>query len=293
PHTKIYKESLLKEIANLRRDNSRLQTLNQEAYSAASDLQERHQGLQDSHFWQKIILDTIGRNGHDREIIQKLRGGDTAESIAAWLRDQHPIQPHIQRLPDGGHGLLEIVEGFEESLRRDDGSRRGKESDTPQVRWTSVSSSQTLLGHLFDLYFTWVQPVHMLFSENDFRESYETNDETYCSSALVNAICAMACHLMDPRDTDGEEDIEKLTNGFMNQARHEVKPQNYMSLCSVQALAVMYLADLSSGKARSATGYLRASVEFLKAAELDGQSPRAREISLWGIQTLNTYELWS
>ncbi|KAL8934880.1 MAG: hypothetical protein Q9216_005689 [Gyalolechia sp. 2 TL-2023] len=128
----------------------------------------------------------------------------------------------------------------------------------------------------------------MLFSESDFRESYETHNETYCSSALVNAICAMACHLIDQRDTDGEGDIETLSTGFMNQARHEVQPRNYMTLCSVQALAVMYLAELSSGKARSATGYLRASVEFLKVAELDGQSPKAREISLWGIQTLNT-----
>ncbi|KAL9002916.1 MAG: hypothetical protein Q9188_004189 [Gyalolechia gomerana] len=286
--SKIHKESLLAEIANLRRDNTRLQTLNEEVSSAASDLQERAQGLQDSHDWQKIVLDTIGRNGHDREIIKRLRCGETPQVIAGWLTQQHPIQPHMHRVPGGTHGLIEIVTAFEESLRSDDGYRLSKESDTLQIGWTSVSSSQTLLGHLFDLYFTWVHPTHMLFSETDFRESYETNDETYCSSALVNAICAMACHLMDQKDTDGEGDIETLGTGFMNQARQGVQPQNYMTLCSVQALAVMYLAELSSGKARSATGYLRASVEFLKVAELDGQSPKAREISLWGIQTLNT-----
>lgn len=193
-------------------------------------------------------------------------------------------------VPAGEHSLLDIVDAFEEQLRREDGRGRGKALDTLQFEWTAVSSSQTLLGHLFDLYFTWVHPLHMLFSENDFRDSYTNNDETYCSSALVNAICSMACHLMDPNDTDGDVDVDKLANGFMNQARQEVKPQNYTYLTSVQALAVMYLADLSSGKARSATGYLRASVEFLKAAELDGQSSKAREISLWGIQTLNTYE---
>lgn len=288
PHTKIHKESLLEEIADLRRDNTRLQTLNEEVSSAASNLQERTQDLEDSHHWQRIVLETIGRNGHDREIIKRLRAGETTQAIANWLTQQQPIRPHMSRVEDSTHGLIELVSAFEESLRRDDGYRQSKEADTLQTGWTTVSSSQTLLGHLFDLYFTWVHPVHMLFSEPDFRHSYETNSDTYCSSALVNAICAMACHLIDQKDTDGEGDIETLSNGFMNQARKGLRPENYLALCSVQALAVMYLAELSSGKARNAMGYLRASVEFIKAAELDGQSPRAREISLWGIQTLNT-----
>ncbi|KAL8923039.1 MAG: hypothetical protein Q9208_004851 [Pyrenodesmia sp. 3 TL-2023] len=288
PHTKTHKESLLREIASLRKDNTRLRTVNEEVTLAAGDLKQKNEGLQLVHDWQRIILETIGKNGHDREIIKKLRAGEPAQAIADWLCEQNPIQHQMHVVPPGERSLLDIVDAFEEQLRRDDGRGRGKGSDTLHWGWTTVSLSQTLLGHLFDLYFTWVHPVHMLFSENDFRDSYTNNDETYCSSALVNAICAMACHLMDPNDTDTDVDIDKLMTGFMNQARQEVRPQNYMHLTSVQALAVMYLADLSSGKARSATGYLRASVEFLKAAELDGQSAKAREISLWGIQTLNT-----
>ncbi|KAL8758085.1 MAG: hypothetical protein Q9184_004029 [Pyrenodesmia sp. 2 TL-2023] len=289
PHTKTHKESLLREIASLRKDNTRLRTVNEEVVHAAGDLKQQNEGLQLIHDWQRIILETIGKNGHDREIIKKLRAGEPAQSIADWLCEQNPIQHQMHVVPPGDRSLLDIVDAFEEQLRRDDGRGREKGSDTLHWGWTKISLSQTLLGHLFDLYFTWVHPVHMLFSENDFRDSYTNNDETYCSSALVNAICAMACHLMDPNDTDTDVDIDKLMNGFMNQARQEVRPQNYMHLTSVQALAVMYLADLSSGRARSAIGYLRASVEFLKAAELDGQSPKAREISLWGIQTLNTY----
>ena len=191
-------------------------------------------------------------------------------------------------MPPSDHSLLDIVDAFEHHFHREDGLGRDKKSDTMRIRWTEVTASKTLLGHLFDLYFTWVHPVHMLFSEVDFKESFRTNSETYCSPALVNAICAMACHLLDAHDIDDEVDVDTLAKGFMDQARHEVLPKNYTLLTSVQALAIMYLADLSSGRARSATGYLRASVEFLKAAELDGQSLAAREISLWGIQTLNT-----
>ncbi|KAL8966860.1 MAG: hypothetical protein Q9183_003180 [Haloplaca sp. 2 TL-2023] len=283
------KESLLKEIANLRRDNTRLQTINEQVSSDAADLQQQHQGLQDSHNWQQIVLDEIGRNGHDREIIRKLRAGETSEAIARWLCEQEPISHNMHIIPPDERSLLDIVSAFEHHYRRQDGLGHGKDSDTFRYKWTQVTSSRTLLGHLFDLYFTWVHPVHMLFSELAFKESFRTNDSTYCSPALVNAICAMACHLVDKGDLEGDiDDVSTLGNGFMNQARREVLPQNYTQMTSVQALAVMYLSDLSAGKARSAIGYLRASAEFLKAAEVDGQSAEAREITLWGIQTLNT-----
>ncbi|KAL8945758.1 MAG: hypothetical protein Q9222_007747 [Ikaeria aurantiellina] len=289
PHTKTHKETLLLEIANLRRDNTRLQTLNEEVSSAADDLQQRNQGLLDSQEWQQIILDEIGRNGHDREIIRKLRRGQSSESIAIWLTQQQPISRSLEIVPPEDRSLLDIVAAFEQHYREEAGIGHEKQQDIPRTDWTSVTSSPTLLGHLFDLYFTWVHPVHMLFSELDFRRSFESSDETYCSSALVNAICAMACHLIDGDEEYVKDlDVDALATGFMNQARHEVRPQDYTRLTSVQALAIMYLADLSAGRARSATGYLRAAVEFLRAANLDGQSSEARELSSWGIQTLNT-----
>ncbi|KAL8666105.1 MAG: hypothetical protein Q9168_007553 [Polycauliona sp. 1 TL-2023] len=288
PHTKTRRELLLQEIANLKRDNSRLKSINKEVVSDASDLREQHQGLQDLHDWQQIILDILGRNGHDRDIIQKLRAGENSEKIARWLCQQQPILNQLHIVPPEERSLLDIVGAFEHHYRREDGLGVDQSLDMMRLRWTEVTGSQTLLGHLFDLYFTWVHPIHMLFSEIDFKESFRTNSDTYCSPALVNAICAMACHMLDSKDIEEDVDVDTLVQAFMNQARHEVLPQNYTLLTSVQALAVMYLADLSSGKARSATGYLRAAVEFLKATELDGQSPAAREISSWGIQTLNT-----
>ena len=281
----------MREISFLRGDNTRLADRNRETEVAAIDLQQRHLGLQSSYDWQKIILDTIGSNGHDREIIKKLRGGESVQSIADWLCQQHPISTNLDRVPLPQRSLVEIVKGFEQQYRVESGLDLREDLDTLPVKWTRVSSSRTLIDHLFDLYFTWVHPVHMLFSELDFKESFRNSDETYCSISLVNAVCAMACHLLDGSDLDGndEVDVSTLSDGFMNQAKKNVVPNYYTRLTSVQTLAVMYLVDLSSGRARSATGYLRASVEFLKAAELDGQSAEAREISLWGIQTLNTY----
>jgi hypothetical protein len=60
-------------------------------------------------------------------------------------------------------------------------------------------------------------------------------------------------------------------------------------MTSIQSFAIMYLVELSSGKARSAVGYLRSAVENLKASSGPQQSDEAKETTFWGIQTLNTY----
>ncbi|KAL9579403.1 MAG: hypothetical protein Q9203_006712 [Teloschistes exilis] len=288
PHTKTHKEFLLREIANLRKDNTRLKSINEQVSEDASDLQQRYHDLQASQQWQQIILNEIGSNGHDREIIRKLRAGETSEQIARWLSEQIPISRNMHMIPPDERSLLDIVDAFELHYRTEQ-RQRGQGSDATKCQWTKVSTSQTLLNHLFSLYFTWVHPIHMLFSETAFKESFDTCDDTYCCPSLVNAVCAMACHLMNTDDVDDEiDDVATLANGFMNQARREVIPAKGMPLTSVQALAVMYLAELSNGKARSACGYLRACTEYLKVIDLDEQSFDAREITLCGIQTLNT-----
>lgn len=288
PHTKTHKEFLLQEIANLRKDNTRLRSINEQVSEDASDLQQKYQDLQTSQQWQQIILNEIGSNGHDREIIRKLRLGETSEKIARWLSEQDPISRNMHMIPPDEYSLLDIVHAFELHYRMEEG-QHGQGSDTVDCQWTQVSSSLTLLNHLFNLYFTWVHPIHMLFSEIAFKQSFDNSDNTYCSSALVNAVCAMACRLVNAGDVDEEtDDVATLANGFMNQARREVLPAKGMPLTSVQALAVMYLAELSNGKARNAIGYLRTCTEYLKVIDLDGQSFDAREITLCGIQTLNT-----
>ena len=132
----------------------------------------------------------------------------------------------------------------------------------------------------------------MLFSELDFKYSFRINDTSYCSRPLVNAVCAMACHLLEnegARMPDGNtQEAATLREGFMNEARRQLTPANYKDLTSVQAFAVMHLVDFSAGKARSAVGYLRSAVENVTTAT-GNQSLEAREITAWGINTLNTY----
>lgn len=163
--------------------------------------------------------------------------------------------------------------------------------DASSMQWTKVSSSPRLIKHLLELYFTWVHPLHMLFSELDFRQDFRMHRQTYCSSSLVNAICAMSCHLLDSEVGDeaiGHGDASTLREGFMDEARASLTVDNFRQMTSIQTFAIMYLVDLSSGKARSAAGYLRSAVDNLKLNSGNQQSDEAMELSWWAIQSLNT-----
>ena len=254
----------------------------------ATILQDQNKDLQETSDLQTMILDTISHNGHEQEIVKRLRAGDSYHSIADWLYEQQSISSSMQSLPAPQHSLIDVVKSLERHHASDGLSRRDNPiaSDIP---WVKVNSNQTLIGHLFDLYFTWVHPVHMIFSELEFKHSFQTNDEKYCSSSMVNAICAMACHLLGSEELETlseEVDVSVLREGFMAEARNHVVPKLYFRMTTIQTLAIMYLVDMGSGKVRRAMGYLRSAIENMTQYNDDQQSADAREICVWGIEAL-------
>ncbi|KAL9116521.1 MAG: hypothetical protein Q9187_006954, partial [Circinaria calcarea] len=292
PHTKTHKDDLLREIEEIKAEHAGLQ-------EAASLLRKDKDALQAKEDVQSVILDILENNGHNHEIVRRLRHGEPRDSVARWLLAQPDLRKHLRSLPPSHQAILNIVKRVED-LYEADQSPTQVLADTAQ-QWTQVTKSQTLITHLFELYFTWVHPIHMLFSEVDFLASYRLGDDTYCSIPLTNAICAMACHLLDnpspeakPRDKasmSGYEDAQQLRGAFMAEARATLVPEVFTRMTSIQAFAIMFLSELSSGKARSATAYLRCAADHLKFSKADGQSQQALELSHWGVHTLNT--AWS
>lgn len=266
-----------------------MQDQNTEMAEVATSLQDKNKDLQETSDLQTMILDTISHNGHEQEIVKRLRAGDSYHSIADWLYEQQSISSSMQSLPAPQHSLIDVVKSLERHHASDGLSRR----DNPTA---SDISNQKLIGHLFDLYFTWVHPVHMIFSELEFKHSFQTNDEKYCSSSMVNAICAMACHLLGSEELETlseeletlseEVDVSILREGFMAEARNYLVPKLYFRMTTIQTLAIMYLVDLGSGKVRRAMGYLRSAIENMTQYNDDQQSADAREICVWGIEAL-------
>lgn len=270
-----------------------LQDQNSEITEVAASLQYKNKDLQETAEWQTMILDTIRNNGHEKEIVKRLRAGDSYHSIAEWLYEQRSISSGLQSLPASQNSLIDVVKNLERHHQSDGLSRRDS-LNVAGIPWTKVSSNRMLIGHLFDLYFTWVHPVHMIFSELEFKKSFRTNDETYCSSSLVNAICAMACHLLGKDELESMKegiDVSMLRKRFMTEARTHLVPESYSRMTTVQTFAIMYLVDMGSGKARRATGYLRSAVENIKECDNNQQSAEAREICVWGIEALKMWVL--
>ena len=289
PHTKTHKDDLLREIEEIKAEHAGLQ-------EAASLLRKDKDALQAKEDVQSVILDILENNGHNHEIVRRLRHGEPRESVARWLLAQPDLRKHLRKSPPSHQAILDIVKRVEDLYEADQSPAQAPAETVQQ--WTQVTKSQTLITHLFELYFTWVHPIHMLFGEVDFLAGYRSGDDTYCSKPLTNAICAMACHLLDnpspgakPQDRDsmsGYDDAQELRGAFMAEARAHLVPEIYTRMTSIQAFAVMFLSELSSGRARSATAYLRCAADHLKFSKADGQSQQSLELSHWGIHTLNT-----
>ena len=256
----------------------------------ALDLEQRHRGLQETSDWQRIILDTIGHNGHDREIIMRLRAGESHHEIADWLSQLDTLSGDLGQVPGSQGHLVDAVGSIERHYQ--EGSLFDSADAPPAIPWTNVSANPILIGHLLDLYFTWVHPVHMLFSELDFKQDFRMHAGVYCSASLVDAICAMACHLFESDVADDKirgEDASALCHAFMDEARVCLnRDHQFHHMTSIQTFAVMYLVELGSGNAQNATKYLRTAVNSLKSSHGHQQSAEAIQLSAWGIRTLNT-----
>ena len=289
PHTKTHKDDLIREIEALRGDNSVLQTRNREIEESAAENDVANQNLREEGNWHRIILQTIGNNGHDREIINRLRAGESHQAIADWLVGENPT---LSDQSITHNNLVDVVRLFE-TRYQDQDTQLFPGYKEYQFPWTKVTSNEKFIRHLLNLYFTWVHPVHMLFSESAFRRDFEANQKSHCSAPLVNAICAMACNLLET-ETHGPDrrnivDAATMRDGFMNEARTLLSPRSYQFMTSIQAFAIMFLVDLSSGKARNSIGYLRSAIDNVVTRDDAQHSEEAKELTLWGIQTLNSY----
>lgn len=286
-NTKTQKESLIERLRTAEMYNEELQ-------SNVSNLDSMVRNLNESNDWRGDILRTIGSNGHDSEIIRRLREGQSHQQIAEWLHQEIPEFKGLAVSSGGPRSLSEVVTMFEaecQDFNRYTSLDGLMLSNQP---WTDVSSDSRMVSGLLDLYFAYVHPVHLLFSEWDFKRCFQANGSIHCSRPLVNSMCAMACYLYennpvgDGRFVDLQTTIETATlrKGFLDEARRTLQASNYRLLTSVQSFAIMYLIELSSGKASTAIGYLDAAIDGLSGVDDSPQSHESKELTYWGLRNL-------
>ncbi len=244
-------------------------------------LEEEKDLLGEKNSWIEHIMRSLKDDGQGDEIIGRLKRGESHKSIAEWLgrpliaSDTHDLSPTIE------HEISQAIEQYHRNL---------VENHDPRY-WTNVSTEADLIEHLIKLYFTWIHPVHMLFDEQHFMSSFRDCADSYCSSALVNIICAMSCHLLhDTRDDDEQTKlgIESLRTRFINESLSLMKYGDFEKMTSIQTYAIMFLVELGSGHGLIASSHLRLAVESLIAKQTSEQTTEAEEVTAWGILTLHT-----
>ncbi|KAG0649396.1 Nitrogen assimilation transcription factor nirA [Hyphodiscus hymeniophilus] len=259
-HVKYAKEELVKDIRELR---------------VGKNVMER-------------IFEALSNDEKVPEVLDRLRSRETYESIVKWLGPSH------------AHGLgrspeLETLSPRESHHSAFEGSDHEMEgvSQTP-FRWTVVTSNQAIINHLFQLYFAWVHPVHTLFSEGHFTDSFTRHTDTYCASVLVNAICAMACHLHSAAERD-EIDFDQLGSEFSEAVRADIVGEDKNKATTIQAFAVMFLVDCARSNVPRAAAYLKLATGRLRSiASQDNEGHNeVLKTTVRGIRSLNVFVLCS
>ena len=242
--------------------------------------------LKQKNNWVEQILGAMSSDGNEREILERLKNGESYRSIAEKL--DRPLFAETEGLSPRSQRQLSVALMDYEMDRA--GERDPESGILHEGRWTSVTNDRELIDHLFSLYFSWVHPVHMLFSRNHFISSYRNQADLYCSSSLVNAICAMGCLLLGEKGRfSAEEGLDPvmLRRDFMDEARSLIKPEHYNKRTIVQTFAVMFLVELGQGQGSRASSYLRLAGDAVNSMRDNTYSTEAMQISKWGIYALN------
>jgi hypothetical protein len=188
----------------------------------------------------------------------------------------------------------------------DYGRRRGARTNTVDTNrrgttWTTVTDDLKFVNRLFTLYFTWCHPLFIIFSRESFYRDYEDGRNKYCSSILVNAICAYACHLTDePAARTDPLNLRTAGDHFFAEAKRLLDENDSPSLTTTQALCIMAMREPSTGRDSPGFGYIGRCIRMCvelglhlnnSASPALGLTPseiEVRKVTFWGCFTVDT-----
>ena len=286
--TKQLKEDLIETLKSVKEVNAVLKLGITERDKIISELQ-RDVTVHDD------ILLSICRGHQASELSRRIRDKEPHHEIAAWLRQSLSTSPTDGSKTYELQGLQKALATFEADCRGRSELQSIQTQGPVGTSWTVVTSDAKLMTHLLDLYFAYVHPFHMLFDEIRFRQDYQNDCSIHCSKSLFNAVCAMACFLYETRAEQGGDwrsyrsaETTLMRKAFVNEAMTSLKSSHQTELTDVQAFAIMFLVNLSSGKAGSAVGYLKTAMDKLQVVTRPQQSSHAKELTIVGLRTLKT-----
>ncbi|KID94737.1 hypothetical protein MAJ_09327, partial [Metarhizium majus ARSEF 297] len=135
-----------------------------------------------------------------------------------------------------------------------------------QDRWTQIGWTKAHIHHLIDAIFSWDYLPFSLLSHDLFLQSFYSDSSQFCSSALVCAILALACRLVN----EDKDELEVLPSGwigsktFFDQANAKLHKHRSKVLPDIQAIGVLSLYHLRCGQEAKAQEYAENFIANIK-----------------------------
>jgi hypothetical protein len=196
-----------------------------------------------------------------------------------------------------GLGLVPEDENFGTGVPKNNNTNLRRKGTT----WTSVTNDLAFVEELLALYFTWSHPFYVIFSRECFYKDFRVGREKYCSSLLVNAICAYACHFTDnPRGRTVSTNFRTAGDHFFEEAKRLLYEDESPNLTTVQALCVMSMREPSTGRDTSGFSYIGRCIHMCvelglhlnsnssPELELTPSEIEVRKVTFWGCFTVDT-----
>lgn len=162
--------------------------------------------------------------------------------------------------------------------------------------WTKVAPNQAVVDHLIQTFFTWEFPLFTLVSQELFLRDFHLGAGEFCSPALVNAIASLGTDYLQPDQATSPAEIDLLGDTFFREAMGLLVHESQVSaLTSVQALGILAVRELSSGRELEAAELCLQAIRLLSSFDFEdlaghsdhlGDHLAVRSITYRGILTL-------
>lgn len=167
-----------------------------------------------------------------------------------------------------------------------------------QAIWFTTPQDPELVDHLLKLFACWVYPFHGFVCWGLFTNDMARGQTDYCSSLLIHAILALACHYSD-RPAARTDPSNPATAGeqYFAEAKRMLDQVDRPSLTTVQALGIMGMCEGSFGRDSQAYQLIGRCVRMALEMGLHLSSLRqgmsdteieARKITFWAVFNLET-----
>lgn len=243
-------------------------------------------------------------------LLHNLRNDADAEALASTLRNNVKLPPSFAPQTLEGDFAQQMSSASPTSgaaSRRasrkssTDDSREFSDSTTPTETpemWFRVPQDVEFVEHLLNLYFSWVHPFHQLFSRDHFLSDMSRGRLDFCSTILVNAVMAVACHYSDRSLARADSGTPNTAGDyFFAETKRLLERTERSSLTTVQALGIMSIREQSQGRDSNAYQYagrcVRMALELGLHLSLTGSGLRSselevRKITFWAVFNLET-----